>query len=156
MERHWNEEVYDELNYKEDLFEDNKQNSMRKKFEYALGKLGIEIVESTGGTYHGSEYVYAKLPNGDIKKIRFADHKQVHSADMSVEDNWRDAFKFFVERLKKEDWTEENFSENIRFAKPAAAKSDVRDGDNFRAELDEFKSGRLPTYKILKLGMPSE
>ena len=156
LERHWNEEVYDELNYKEDLFEDNKQNSMRKKFEYALGKLGIEIVESTGGTYHGSEYVYAKLPNGDIKKIRFADHKQVHSADMSVEDNWRDAFKFFVERLKKEDWTEENFSENIRFAKPAATKSDVRDGDNFRAELDEFKSGRLPTYKILKLGMPSE
>ena len=130
LERHWNEEVYDELNYKEDLFEDNKQNSMRKKFEYALGKLGIEIVESTGGTYHGSEYVYAKLPNGDIKKIRFADHKQVHSADMSVEDNWRDAFKFFVQRLKKEDWTEENFSENIRFAKPAAAKSDVREYKN--------------------------
>ena len=130
LERHWNEEVYDELNYKEDLFEDNKQNSMRKKFEYALGKLGIKIVESTGGTYHGSEYVYAKLPNGDIKKIRFADHKQVHSADMSVEENWRDAFKFFVERLKKEDWTEENFSENIRFAKPAAAKSDVREYKN--------------------------
>lgn len=39
---------------------------------------------------------------------------------------------------------------------PDTAESNARDGDNFRAELDEFKSGRLPTHKILKLGMPSE
>lgn len=109
LERRWEDDVYDELDYKEDLYEDNPQNAMRKRFEYALRKIGIEIVNSTGGTFNGSEYIYLELPNGEEKKIRFADHPQVYSADMSVEEDWRAAFKFFVERVQREDWTEENY-----------------------------------------------
>lgn len=114
LERRWEDDVYDELDYKEDLYEDNPQNAMRKRFEYALRKIGIEIVNSTGGTFNGSEYIYLELPNGEEKKIRFADHPQVYSADMSVEEDWRAAFKFFVERVQREDWTEENYPDNIR------------------------------------------
>ncbi|OLA84925.1 MAG: hypothetical protein BHW65_05170 [Verrucomicrobia bacterium CAG:312_58_20] len=115
LERRWEDDVYDELDYKEDLYEDNPQNAMRKQFEYALRKIGIEIVNSTGGTFNGSEYIYLELPNGEEKKIRFADHRQVYSADMSVEEDWRAAFKFFVERVQREDWTEENYPDNIRW-----------------------------------------
>lgn len=115
LERRWEDDVYDELDYKEDLYEDNPQNAMRKQFEYALRKIGIEIVNSTGGTFNGSEYIYLELPNGEEKKIRFADHPQVYSADMSVEEDWRAAFKFFVERVQREDWTEENYPDNIRW-----------------------------------------
>lgn len=115
LERRWEDDVYDELDYKEDLYEDNPQNAMRKQFEYALRKIGIEIVNSTGGTFNGSEYIYLELPNGEEKKIRFADHPQVYSADMSVEEDWRTAFKFFVERVQREDWTEENYPDNIRW-----------------------------------------
>lgn len=115
LERWWDDNVYDELDYKEDLYEDNPQNAMRKRFEYALRKIGIEIVNSTGGTFNGSEYIYLELPNGEEKKIRFADHPQVYSADMSVEEDWRAAFKFFVERVQREDWTEENYPDNIRW-----------------------------------------
>lgn len=115
LERWWWDNVYDELDYKEDLYEDNPQNAMRKQFEYALRKIGIRIVKSTGGTRYGSEYVYLELPNGDEKKIRFADHEQVYSADMSGEEDWRAAFKFFVERVQKEDWTEENYPDDIRW-----------------------------------------
>lgn len=115
LERWWDNNVYDELDYKEDLYEDNPQNVMRKRFEYALRKIGIEIVNSTGGTFNGSEYIYLELPNGEEKKIRFADHPQVYSADMSVEEDWRAAFKFFVERVQREDWTEENYPDNIRW-----------------------------------------
>lgn len=115
LERRWEDDVYDELDYKEDLYEDNPQNAMRKRFEYALRKIGIEIVNSTGGTFNGSEYIYLELPNGEEKKIRFADHPQVYSADMSVEEDWRAAFKFFVERVQREDWTEENYPDNIRW-----------------------------------------
>ena len=115
LERRWEDDVYDELDYKEDLYEDNPQNAMRKRFEYALRKIGIEIVNSTGGTFNGSEYIYLELPNGEEKKIRFADHRQVYSADMSVEEDWRAAFKFFVERVQREDWTEENYPDNIRW-----------------------------------------
>lgn len=79
LERRWEDDVYDELDYKEDLYEDNPQNAMRKQFEYALRKIGIEIVNSTGGTFNGSEYIYLELPNGEEKKIRFADHPQVYS-----------------------------------------------------------------------------
>ena len=115
LERRWEDDVYDELDYKEDLYEDNPQNAMRKQFEYALRKIGIEIVNSTGGTFNGSEYIYLELPNGEEKKIRFADHRQVYSADMSVEEDWRAAFKFFVERMQREDWTKENYPDNIRW-----------------------------------------
>lgn len=115
LERRWEDDVYDELDYKEDLYEDNPQNAMRKQFEYALRKIGIEIVNSTGGTFNGSEYIYLELPNGEEKKIRFADHPQVYSADMSVEEDWRAAFKFFVERVQREDWTEENYPDNMRW-----------------------------------------
>lgn len=115
LERRWEDDVYDEIDYKEDLYEDNPQNAMRKQFEYALRKIGIEIVNSTGGTFNGSEYIYLELPNGEEKKIRFADHPQVYSADMSVEEDWRAAFKFFVERVQREDWTEENYPDNIRW-----------------------------------------
>ena len=34
---------------------------------------------------------------------------------MSVEEDWRAAFKFFVERVQREDWTEENYPDNIRW-----------------------------------------
>ena len=146
----WETEVYDELDYKEDLYEDNEANSMRKKFEYALGKLGIEITHSTGGTFHGSEYVYLRLPNGEEKKIRFADHRQVYSADMSVEENWRNAFKFFVERVQKEDWTEENYPENIRF------RINEDDATSFRSELRDYIDGKLDRRHVFKLGRTPE
>lgn len=160
LERRWEDDVYDELDYKEDLYEDNPQNAMRKQFEYALRKIGIEIVNSTGGTFNGSEYIYLELPNGEEKKIRFADHPQVYSADMSVEEDWRAAFKFFVERVQREDWTEENYPDNIRWkiddASPERveklrAARPVEIGENDYKGLYELNAKSAREYVLKKL-----
>lgn len=160
LERRWEDDVYDELDYKEDLYEDNPQNAMRKQFEYALRKIGIEIVNSTGGTFNGSEYIYLELPNGEEKKIRFADHPQVYSADMSVEEDWRAAFKFFVERVQREDWTEENYPDNIRWkiddpsperVKKLRAARPVEIGENDYVGLYELNAKSAREYVLKKL-----
>lgn len=160
LERRWEDDVYDELDYKEDLYEDNPQNAMRKRFEYALRKIGIEIVNSTGGTFNGSEYIYLELPNGEEKKIRFADHPQVYSADMSVEEDWRAAFKFFVERVQREDWTEENYPDNIRWkiddpsperVEKLRAARPVEIGENDYKGLYELNAKSAREYVLKKL-----
>ena len=160
LERRWEDDVYDELDYKEDLYEDNPQNAMRKQFEYALRKIGIEIVNSTGGTFNGSEYIYLELPNGEEKKIRFADHPQVYSADMSVEEDWRTAFKFFVERVQREDWTEENYPDNIRWKiddpsperiEKLRAARPVEIGENDYKGLYELNAKSAREYVLKKL-----
>lgn len=160
LERRWEDDVYDELDYKEDLYEDNPQNAMRKQFEYALRKIGIEIVNSTGGTFNGSEYIYLELPNGEEKKIRFADHPQVYSADMSVEEDWRAAFKFFVERVQREDWTEENYPDNIRWkiddpsperVEKLRAARPVEIGENDYKGLYELNAKSAREYVLKKL-----
>lgn len=160
LERRWEDDVYDELDYKEDLYEDNPQNAMRKQFEYALRKIGIEIVNSTGGTFNGSEYIYLELPNGEEKKIRFADHRQVYSADMSVEEDWRAAFKFFVERVQREDWTEENYPDNIRWkiddpsperVEKLRAARPVEIGENDYNGLYELNAKSAREYVLKKL-----
>ena len=160
LERRWEDDVYDELDYKEDLYEDNPQNAMRKQFEYALRKIGIEIVNSTGGTFNGSEYIYLELPNGEEKKIRFADHPQVYSADMSVEEDWRAAFKFFVERVQREDWTEENYPDNIRWkiddpsperVEKLRAARPVEIGENDYNGLYELNAKSAREYVLKKL-----
>lgn len=160
LERRWEDDVYDELDYKEDLYEDNPQNAMRKQFEYALRKIGIEIVNSTGGTFNGSEYIYLELPNGEEKKIRFADHRQVYSADMSVEEDWRAAFKFFVERVQREDWTEENYPDNIRWkiddpsperVEKLRAARPVEIGENDYKGLYELNAKSAREYVLKKL-----
>ncbi len=160
LERRWEDDVYDELDYKEDLYEDNPQNAMRKRFEYALRKIGIEIVNSTGGTFNGSEYIYLELPNGEEKKIRFADHPQVYSADMSVEEDWRAAFKFFVERVQREDWTEENYPDNIRWkiddpsperVEKLRAARPVEIGENDYNGLYELNAKSAREYVLKKL-----
>lgn len=160
LECRWEDDVYDELDYKEDLYEDNPQNAMRKQFEYALRKIGIEIVNSTGGTFNGSEYIYLELPNGEEKKIRFADHPQVYSADMSVEEDWRAAFKLFVERVQREDWTEENYPDNIRWKiddpsperiEKLRAARPVEIGENDYKELYELNAKSAREYVLKKL-----
>ena len=160
LERRWEDDVYDEIDYKEDLYEDNPQNAMRKQFEYALRKIGIEIVNSTGGTFNGSEYIYLELPNGEEKKIRFADHPQVYSADMSVEEDWRAAFKFFVERVQREDWTEENYPDNIRWkiddpsperVEKLRAARPVEIGENDYKGLYELNAKSAREYVLKKL-----
>lgn len=160
LERRWEDDVYDELDYKEDLYEDNPQNAMRKRFEYALRKIGIEIINSTGGTFNGSEYIYLELPNGEEKKIRFADHPQVYSADMSVEEDWRAAFKFFVERVQREDWTEENYPDNIRWkiddpsperVEKLRAARPVEIGENDYKGLYELNAKSAREYVLKKL-----
>lgn len=160
LERWWEDDVYDELDYKEDLYEDNPQNAMRKRFEYALRKIGIEIINSTGGTFNGSEYIYLELPNGEEKKIRFADHPQVYSADMSVEEDWRAAFKFFVERVQREDWTEENYPDNIRWkiddpsperVEKLRAARPVEIGENDYKGLYELNAKSAREYVLKKL-----
>ena len=160
LECRWEDDVYDELDYKEDLYEDNPQNAMRKQFEYALRKIGIEIVNSTGGTFNGSEYIYLELPNGEEKKIRFADHPQVYSADMSVEEDWRAAFKFFVERVQREDWTEENYPDNIRWkiddpsperVEKLRAARPVEIGENDYNGLYELNAKSAREYVLKKL-----
>ncbi len=160
LERRWEDHVYDELDYKEDLYEDNPQNAMRKQFEYALRKIGIKITNSTGGTFYGSEYVYLELPNGEEKKIRFADHPQVYSADMSVEEDWRAAFKFFVERVQREDWTEENYPDNIRWkiddpsperVEKLRAARPVEIGENDYKGLYELNAKSAREYVLKKL-----
>jgi len=160
LERRWEDDVYDELDCKEDLYEDNPQNAMRKRFEYALRKIGIEIVNSTGGTFNGSEYIYLELPNGEEKKIRFADHPQVYSADMSVEEDWRAAFKFFVERVQREDWTEENYPDNIRWkiddpsperVEKLRAARPVEIGENDYKGLYELNAKSAREYVLKKL-----
>lgn len=156
LERRWEDDVYDELDYKEDLYEDNPQNAMRKQFEYALRKIGIEIVNSTGGTFNGSEYIYLELPNGEEKKIRFADHPQVYSADMSVEEDWRAAFKFFVERVQREDWTEENYPDNIRW-KIDEGLFKQKDDEAINGEFsDTIESVISEIENIKKSGMPTD
>lgn len=156
LERRWEDDVYDELDYKEDLYEDNPQNAMRKRFEYALRKIGIEIVNSTGGTFNGSEYIYLELPNGEEKKIRFADHPQVYSADMSVEEDWRAAFKFFVERVQREDWTEENYPDNIRW-KIDEGLFKQKDDEAINGEFsDTIESVISEIENIKKSGMPTD
>jgi|GEM_PF-2394271 len=155
LERWWDDNVYDELDYKEDYNEDNPQNLNRKKFEYAAKRIGVDVLRHEEA-FTGSEYVWIKLPNGLEKKIRFADHPQVYSADMSVENSWEDAFRFLVERLNANDWDEDyNDGDFVSFySKPAAGEAE--DARAFRSELAKVEAGTLPTYKILKLGRPSE
>lgn len=155
LERWWDDNVYDELDYKEDYNEDNPQNLNRKKFEYAAKRIGVDVLRHEEA-FTGSEYVWIKLPNGLEKKIRFADHPQVYSADMSVENSWEDAFRFLVERLNANDWDEDyNDGDFVSFYSEPAAE-ETEDARVFRSELAKVEAGTLPTYKILKLGRPSE
>lgn len=159
LERWWDDNVYDELDYKEDYNEDNPQNLNRKKFEYAAKRIGVDVLRHEKA-FTGSEYVWIKLPNGLEKKIRFADHPQVYSADMSVEEDWRAAFKFFVERVQREDWTEENYPDNIRWkiddpsperVEKLRAARPVEIGENDYNGLYELNAKSAREYVLKKL-----
>ena len=159
LERWWDDNVYDELDYKEDYNEDNPQNLNRKKFEYAAKRIGVDVLRHEKA-FTGSEYVWIKLPNGLEKKIRFADHPQVYSADMSVEEDWRAAFKFFVERVQREDWTEENYPDNIRWkiddpsperVEKLRAARPVEIGENDYKGLYELNAKSAREYVLKKL-----
>ena len=159
LERWWDDNVYDELDYKEDYNEDNPQNLNRKKFEYAAKRIGVDVLRHEEA-FTGSEYVWIKLPNGLEKKIRFADHPQVYSADMSVEEDWRAAFKFFVERVQREDWTEENYPDNIRWkiddpsperVEKLRAARPVEIGENDYKGLYELNAKSAREYVLKKL-----
>ena len=159
LERWWDDNVYDELDYKEDYNEDNPQNLNRKKFEYAAKRIGVDVLRHEEA-FTGSEYVWIKLPNGLEKKIRFADHPQVYSADMSVEEDWRAAFKFFVEKVQREDWTEENYPDNIRWkiddpsperVEKLRAARPVEIGENDYNGLYELNAKSAREYVLKKL-----
>lgn len=118
-------------------------------------EIGVDVLRHEEA-FTGSEYVWIKLPNGLEKKIRFADHPQVYSADMSVENSWEDAFRFLVERLNANDWDEDyNDGDFVSFYSEPAAE-ETEDARVFRSELPKWRRGALPTYNILKLGRPSE
>ena len=120
--RAWDEKFEEQggRSYYEDSEADNsKPDVSRRCFEKAMERLGIKIVRKDFART-GSEYLYLKLPNRETMKARFADHKQVYSADISVEDDWKAAVKYVVDVAHK--WNDEYEEGDVRFSRGAKNK----------------------------------
>lgn len=140
--RAWNEKFEEQggRSYYEDSEADNsKPDVNRRCFEKAMERLGIKIVRRDFART-GSEYLYLELPNGETMKARFADHKQVYSADISVEDDWKAAVKYVVDVAHK--WNDEYKEGNVRFSRGAAGKAssggNVGGGVSFGSMVEEY------------------